>query len=77
MLVYVYYIDLFIACMARICELCGRGSLKSANRSHSNIKTIKRQKVNIQSLTKDGKKMKACANCIRTETKQIKKGSTK
>ncbi|PIS41971.1 MAG: 50S ribosomal protein L28 [Candidatus Kerfeldbacteria bacterium CG08_land_8_20_14_0_20_42_7] len=58
--------------MARTCELCGRGSLKSMSRSHSHIGTIKKQKVNLQSLLVNGKRRQACTNCIRTATKRLK-----
>ncbi|MFA5211404.1 MAG: bL28 family ribosomal protein [Patescibacteria group bacterium] len=51
------------------CEICGKKSQKSASRSHSKIKTLKRQKVNLQKL--DGKKV--CAGCRRTIAKKINK----
>jgi len=56
--------------MATKCEICGRGSQKDAQRSHSNIKTIKRQHINIQSKKIDGKKTNICARCIRTMNKE-------
>lgn len=52
--------------MAKKCEVCERGSTKDAKRSHSNIKTIQRQHINLQTKTVDGKKMKVCAKCIKT-----------
>ncbi|MCK5536645.1 MAG: 50S ribosomal protein L28 [Bacteroidales bacterium] len=55
--------------MARQCELCGRGSSKDASRSHSNIKTIKRQYVNLQSKKIGDRKYKICAKCLRTMAK--------
>lgn len=55
--------------MAKACELCGRSSTKGAKRSHSNIKTIKRQNINLQSKKIDGKKMLVCAKCIKTANK--------
>jgi len=58
--------------MARECEICGRGYLKGNIRSHSNIATIKRQKINLQTTVKDGKKVNACAKCIKTEAKTAK-----
>ncbi|MFA4830601.1 MAG: bL28 family ribosomal protein [Patescibacteria group bacterium] len=54
--------------MSRRCEVCGRGPTKGASRSHSKIKTLKRQYINLQ---KVGKK-KVCTKCIRTTTKQTK-----
>ncbi|MBA3047680.1 50S ribosomal protein L28 [Patescibacteria group bacterium] len=56
--------------MAKKCDLCGRGSTKGARRSHSNIKTLKRQNINLQSKTIGGKKKKACAKCLKTMVKQ-------
>ncbi|MCD4762231.1 50S ribosomal protein L28 [bacterium] len=55
--------------MARKCDLCGRGSTKDASRSHSNIKSIKRQYVNLQSKRIDGKKMLVCTKCLKTMAK--------
>ncbi|PIS40498.1 MAG: 50S ribosomal protein L28 [Candidatus Kerfeldbacteria bacterium CG08_land_8_20_14_0_20_43_14] len=59
--------------MAKICSICGRGSLKANSRSHSNIATIKRQKVNLQTLFKDNKRIIACASCIKSEMKKSAK----
>jgi ribosomal protein L28 len=55
--------------MARRCDLCGRGSTKDASRSHSNIKTTKRQHINLQSKKVDGKRIKVCTSCIKTLAK--------
>ncbi|MBU4257199.1 50S ribosomal protein L28 [Patescibacteria group bacterium] len=55
--------------MAKKCDLCGRGSTKDASRSHSNIKTIKRQHINLQTKTVGGKKMKVCSKCLKTMLK--------
>ena len=57
--------------MSKTCDLCGRGSTKDASRSHSNIKTIKRQYLNLQSKKIDGKKVKVCTKCIKTLSKEI------
>jgi len=51
------------------CETCGKGSKKAAIRSHSKVKTIKRQKPNLQKL--DGKSV--CIKCRRTKTKKMMK----
>lgn len=56
----------------RICDVCQRGSQKSATRSHSNIKTITRQHINLQSRKVDGKKIKICTKCLRTASKEKK-----
>lgn len=55
--------------MARKCDLCGRSSTKDATRSHSNIKTIKRQYINLQTKIIDGKKTNICAKCLKTMMK--------
>ncbi|MEA3272103.1 MAG: 50S ribosomal protein L28 [Patescibacteria group bacterium] len=57
--------------MAR-CEKCGRGSLKAVSRSHSNVATKRRQKVNLQKKTIDGKRMKICTKCIKTMNKKAR-----
>ncbi|MFH1610377.1 MAG: 50S ribosomal protein L28 [Patescibacteria group bacterium] len=57
--------------MARTCDICGRGSLKAHKVSHSNIKTIRRQGLNLQTKTVEGKKQKICTKCIRTIKKNI------
>jgi ribosomal protein L28 len=52
--------------MARKCDVCGRGSTKDASRSHSNIKTLKRQHINLQVKTINGTQLKICTKCIKT-----------
>ncbi len=58
--------------MARKCDLCKRGATKGASRSHSKIKTLKRQKINLQSKVIDGAKLKICTSCMRTLAKKKK-----
>ncbi len=58
--------------MARRCDLCGRGSTKDASRSHSNIKTVKRQHINLQMKRVDGKRLKVCTSCIKDMAKKKK-----
>lgn len=55
--------------MAKKCDLCGRGATKGASRSHSKIKTLKRQDINLQSKVIDGAKFKICTTCMRTMNK--------
>lgn len=57
--------------MAKNCDLCGRGSTKGAKRSHSNIKTLKRQNINLQTKRIYGKKMTLCTKCIKTIGKRM------
>ena len=58
--------------MSKQCDLCGRSSTKGASRSHSNIKTIKRQNINLQSKKIDGKKLAVCTKCLKTMDKEKK-----
>ena len=58
--------------MARRCDICGRGSKKDASRSHSNIKTTKRQYINLQSRKINGQRMKVCTKCLKTMVKMKK-----
>ncbi len=55
--------------MARTCDRCERGYLKSASRSHSNIKTLKRQHLNLQSKVVGGVRIAICTRCIKTLAK--------
>ena len=52
------------------CEICQRGSLKGHFVSHSQIKTIRRQKLNLQNRRVDGKKMTICTSCMKNLVKQ-------
>ncbi len=55
--------------MSKSCDICGRSATKGAKRSHSNIKTLKRQNINLQSKKVDGIKMTICTKCIKTMAK--------
>ncbi|MFA6410682.1 MAG: bL28 family ribosomal protein [Candidatus Buchananbacteria bacterium] len=55
------------------CTICNRLPLKGNSISHSNIKTIKRQKLNLQTKTIDGKKTKICTKCLKTMAKAAQK----
>ncbi|MBL7058623.1 50S ribosomal protein L28 [Patescibacteria group bacterium] len=55
--------------MSKRCDICIRGSQKGATRSHSNIKTNKQQKINLQSRKIEGGKIKICIKCIKTLNK--------
>ncbi|MBU0596890.1 50S ribosomal protein L28 [Patescibacteria group bacterium] len=54
--------------MSKQCDICKRSSEKGASRSHSKVKTLKRQHINIQKV--DDKKV--CTRCIRTAAKKAK-----
>ncbi|MGE5426157.1 MAG: large ribosomal subunit protein bL28 [Bacillota bacterium] len=55
--------------MAKQCDLCKRGATKGASRSHSKIKTLKRQGINLQSRNVGGIKLSLCTSCLRTMAK--------
>ena len=56
--------------MANKCDICGKGPVAGNNVSHSNRKTRRTWKPNLQSKTivVDGakKKVKICTRCLRT-----------
>ena len=56
--------------MARICDVCGKGRLIGNKVSHSNIKTKKVQRPNLQAVhaVVDGvhKKIRVCTRCLRS-----------
>jgi len=55
------------------CDVCGREPLKGHSVSHSNIKTIRRQKLNLQSKKVDGKRLRVCTRCLKTMVKPAHK----
>jgi len=58
--------------MKTSCFLCQK-THSSANRvSHSNIKTKRLQKANLQNKTIAGRRRKVCAQCIKGMGKQLK-----
>ena len=57
--------------MAKKCDLCGRGATKGASRSHSNIKTLKRQNINLQTKRIYGNKLTVCTKCIKTISRKL------
>ncbi|MEK7496840.1 MAG: L28 family ribosomal protein [Patescibacteria group bacterium] len=57
--------------MSRLCDKCDRGYNKALSRSHSNIKTLKRQYVNLQTKVVAGKRLRICTNCIKTLVKVV------
>ncbi len=59
--------------MSKVCQICGRGALTGNNRSHSNISTKRKQNINLQQTSIKGKKVKACARCIKSATKKLSK----
>lgn len=52
--------------------VCGRTSLNAASRSHSNIKTLRKQHLNMQSKWIAGMRVALCTKCIKTaKTKEL------
>jgi large subunit ribosomal protein L28 len=58
--------------MAKVCVICGRGPQTGNSRSHSNIASLRRSLINLQKTVHNGKRVKACANCIKTKSKKAK-----
>lgn len=52
--------------MSRTCEMCLKSSQKSASRSFSNIKTLRRQMINLQK----NNGLWLCTRCIKLEGKK-------
>ena len=56
--------------MSRVCNICGKGQTTGNNVSHSNRKTRRTFKANVQKISyvADGKEMNGyvCARCIKT-----------
>ncbi len=57
--------------MARKCDVCGRGPKKSQTSSHSNVKTIRRQYLNLQKREVEGERKNVCNKCLRTLRKKM------
>lgn len=58
--------------MAQVCTVCGRGTTRGNNVSHSNVKTRKIQRVNLQSKKIDGQRMSVCTSCIKNTNKKTR-----
>ena len=51
------------------CQICNKRAQIGNKRSHSNIATKRKFKVNIQTKKIDGEKKRVCVACIRTMNK--------
>ncbi|OGI21341.1 MAG: 50S ribosomal protein L28 [Candidatus Moranbacteria bacterium RIFCSPHIGHO2_01_FULL_55_24] len=58
--------------MSRVCELTGRGTQTGNSRSHSNIATRRKFKVNLQTKRIGGMKLRLSTRAIRTLAKTAK-----
>ena len=50
--------------MSKTCPICERGPRSSFSRSHSMVASKRRQHLNIQTATINGKKITACNRCL-------------
>lgn len=55
--------------MSKVCDICKRGPKIKISRSHSMIATRKKQNLNLQVKTINGKRLKICSKCIKTLNK--------
>lgn len=55
--------------MSKKCDLCDRVATRGATRSHSKVRTLKRQGINLQPRVIGGIKVKLCTSCLRTMSK--------
>jgi large subunit ribosomal protein L28 len=56
--------------MSKVCDICGRGSQTGNARSHSNVATLRKFKINLQTKKIDGQKKKVCTRCIKEMLKE-------
>lgn len=57
--------------MSRMCQLCGKSSVRANHVSHSNRKVPRQQKPNLQTLKIGGASVKICSTCRRTLKKKV------
>jgi ribosomal protein L28 len=55
--------------MPRMCTICGKTYSRTIKRSHSMRASIRRLLPNLQWTRVDGQRVKACARCIKTQSK--------
>lgn len=56
--------------MSRVCQMTGRGTKSGHSRSHSNIATKRKFKINLQTKRINGVKVRLSTKAIRTLAKQ-------
>ncbi|NTU66376.1 MAG: 50S ribosomal protein L28 [Candidatus Moranbacteria bacterium] len=56
--------------MSRVCDICGRGSQTGNAVSHSNVKTLRKFSINLQSKKVEGERKKICTRCLKTMNKK-------
>ncbi|PIT88291.1 MAG: 50S ribosomal protein L28 [Candidatus Magasanikbacteria bacterium CG10_big_fil_rev_8_21_14_0_10_36_32] len=57
--------------MSRTCAFCKKTASRANSVSHSNIKTPRFQKPNLQLISISGKRVKTCSSCRRTLNKKL------
>ncbi|MCX6763615.1 MAG: bL28 family ribosomal protein [Candidatus Moranbacteria bacterium] len=58
--------------MSKVCSVCGRGAKSGNKRSHSNIATLRKFSINLQTKKIGGKRVKSCTKCI-SKTAKVKR----
>jgi len=58
--------------MSKRCDVCHRKPKTIVSRSHSKVATKRKQYLNLQNKTIDGKKVKICTKCLKTMAKVTK-----
>ena len=61
--------------MSKVCEICQRKALTGNLRSHSNIATRRKMKLNLQNKKIAGKKTIICTSCLKTINKKQKEAT--
>lgn len=56
--------------MSKVCDLCGKGSVRANHVSHSKRHVARRQNPNLQLINIAGAKAKVCSSCRRTLVKK-------
>jgi large subunit ribosomal protein L28 len=55
--------------MSKVCHICGRGAQVGNKVSHSNVKSLRKFSINLQTKKVNGTKKKVCARCVKTMSK--------
>ncbi len=55
--------------MSRVCDICGRGAKSGNKRSHSNIATLRKFSINLQTKKVGAARKKVCTKCLKTLSK--------
>jgi len=61
--------------MSKVCEICQRKALTGNSRSHSNIATKRKMKLNLQNKKIAGQKTTLCTSCLKTINKKQKEAT--